>query len=98
MPKKLELPIEKKTLNLYAGDAEILEQYYPVIGWSVAVRQLVHIHAKKLIERASRTGVATNDRAEIAALADSINIGNLELASDDGDDGDADSADDGQAG
>jgi hypothetical protein len=77
VPKKLELPIEKKTLNLFEGDAATLADAYPSIGWSVAVRQLVHVHAKKLREKLSRSGVRANDRAEINDLAASIDIGDV---------------------
>lgn len=77
MPKKLEIPIEKKTLNLFEGDAETLAEFYPSIGWSVALRQLAHVHAKRLRERHSRSGAKANDRADIADLAASIDIGDV---------------------
>jgi hypothetical protein len=79
VPKKLDLPIEKKTLNLFLGDAAILDRFYP-IGWSVVVRQLVHIHARKLLERASREGVLANEQRDIEQLAASINVGELAAA------------------
>lgn len=77
MPKKLDLPIEKKTLNLFDGDAQTLADFYPSIGWSVALRQLAHVHAKKLREKHSRSGVQANDRADLADLAASIDIGDV---------------------
>jgi hypothetical protein len=74
VPKKLDLPTTKRTLNFFEGDCETLADYYPTLGWSAAVRQLVHIHAKKLRERASRSGAQSNERAELAELATDIDL------------------------
>lgn len=90
MPKKSELPLTKKTLNFFDGDCETIADAYPMIGHSMAIRQLVHVHAKKLRERASRSGTQAHDRAEIAALANDITLGDLEQSiADTGDSRDA---------
>lgn len=41
MPKKSEVPLQKHTLNLYAGDFEELCTIYPNIKPSNLVRELV---------------------------------------------------------
>lgn len=64
MPKKLDLPTEKKLVKLVKGDAAVLQQFYPDIGYNAVVRSLVHRHAMKLKERESREGVIQHARTK----------------------------------
>lgn len=73
MPKKLEIPPEKVTLNLFEGDKQILQDRYGKLGWSPVVRQLVRNHCRKLLEKEARTE-SLNDRSEIDAIAGEIDI------------------------
>ena len=59
--RKAEAPLEKKTLNLTKGDADILHQFYPQLGWSVAARQIIRKHCKALEERANKEGIEEDD-------------------------------------
>ena len=65
MPRKSSKPLDKRILNLYEGDAELLEKFYHKIGWSVAIRELTHAHCNKLRERISREGVMSNVGTEL---------------------------------
>ena len=47
-------PLEKVTLNLLAGDKQVLEQYYHIMGWSVAARLIIHNVCNKLREMDSQ--------------------------------------------
>lgn len=47
-------PIIRVSLNLFEGDREILQRFYPKMKWSVALRQLVHNHCKKLENKESK--------------------------------------------
>lgn len=40
--------------NLFEGDREVLQRFFPKIGWSVAMRQLVHNYCKKLENKESK--------------------------------------------
>jgi hypothetical protein len=44
------------------------------------VRQLVHVHVKKLREKYSRSGAQVNARADIEALAASLDGDGVDLA------------------
>lgn len=50
--KKGEL--EKKSLRLFKGDSEILDEFYPRAGHSIIIRTIVHNFVKKLQESANR--------------------------------------------
>jgi len=47
MPKKADEPLQKHTLNLYAGDFTILCELYPDIKPSMLVRELVRSCIKR---------------------------------------------------
>lgn len=51
-----QMNVKKVTLNMVAGDKEILERYYPNCGWSVAARQILHRHCQRL-EALARQGI-----------------------------------------
>lgn len=49
MPKTVEKePMQKHTLNLYAGDFTRLQELYPEMGASLLVRHLVRAHILKV--------------------------------------------------
>ncbi len=54
MARPVGPPLEKVTLNLLAGDKQVLEQYYHVMGWSVAARSIIHNVCNKLREMDSQ--------------------------------------------
>lgn len=54
MPRAPGPPLEKVTLNLLAGDKQVLEQYYHSMGWSVAARTIIHNVCNKLREMDSQ--------------------------------------------
>lgn len=43
-------PLEKVTLNLVEGDKDTLAAFHPDLGWSVALRQVVHNYCTMLRE------------------------------------------------
>ena len=49
MAKKEDL--EKVTFNMTKGDKELLTQFYPVIGWSVAARRIIRNHCQVKLEK-----------------------------------------------
>jgi len=54
MPRDNE-DLEKKTIRLHRGDADILQQFYPRLGYNKAIRVLVRNHIKTLQERTAQT-------------------------------------------
>ena len=48
------IPLEKVTINLVEGDKETLGAFYHELGWSVAAREIIHIHCSKLRELESQ--------------------------------------------
>ncbi len=54
MPREFGVELEKVTLNLHAGDKEILTSYYSVMGWSVAARKIIHKFCDVLREKDSQ--------------------------------------------
>jgi len=44
----------KKSLRLFDGDAEILDEHYPRAGHSVIIRAIVHNFVKKLQENINK--------------------------------------------
>ena len=52
MPRTDE-KLEKATIRLFAGDAKRLADYYPNVGYNVAIRKIVRNHLRALDERAS---------------------------------------------
>jgi hypothetical protein len=47
-------PLQKHTLNLYAGELERLQELYGIAKASDTIRKLVHNHLRKCEERAAR--------------------------------------------
>ena len=63
MAKKEDL--EKVTLNITRGDKELLTQFYPVIGWSVAARRVIHNHCQKKLEKINFAVMADAPEIEV---------------------------------
>lgn len=76
MPRKSELPLDKKRLVQFVlGDIDVLNEFYPEAGgYGVVVRALVHQHVQQLRESASRAGAighvgtSSTSRAVVDAL------------------------------
>ena len=69
MPRVVEDPLEKVTLNLVAGDKDVLLQFYHHLGWSVAARQIIHTYCEKLRRLTDGEGKATlNITVDLSAL------------------------------
>lgn len=45
--------MEKVTIRLETDDLNVLRRFYPRSGYNAAIRQLVHAHAKHLLEQES---------------------------------------------
>jgi len=54
MPREKGIDLEKVTLNLCAGDKDMLASYYSVMGWSVAARKIIHRFCEVLRETDSQ--------------------------------------------
>jgi hypothetical protein len=55
MRRREDRPIEKHTLNLYAGDYAKLQALYPVrIGAAKIIRDIVHAHIRSIEESAAQ--------------------------------------------
>jgi hypothetical protein len=56
--RRSDIPLQKVTLNLFDGDMSVLQEHYPRIGGSIAVRALVRKHVNELLSAAAeRRGV-----------------------------------------
>ena len=53
MPKA-RAPLEKVTLNIFKGDKEVIQKFYPALGWSVASREVIHNFCQSLREKDSQ--------------------------------------------
>lgn len=62
--------LEKVTIRLHEGDKEILQDFYPKIGYNKAIRHIIHKHCKTLEEIAQRK--ANNERPEQPADSDEL--------------------------
>lgn len=62
----------KITLNIYKKDKETLEQFFPGLGYSVALRKLTHRHCNVIRERAAQ--------ADIGVQHDDIGNINIEFS------------------
>lgn len=65
MPRESGVALQKVTLNLTAGDKDILASYYSVMGWSVAARKIIHRYCEVLREK---------DSQEVQAGAIDLNV------------------------
>lgn len=55
MRRREDRAISKHTLNLYAGDYERLQGLYPPrIGAAKVIRDLIHVHIRKIEEEAAQ--------------------------------------------
>tara|TARA_R110000868_G_scaffold134284_4_gene346201 strand:+ start:634 stop:840 length:207 start_codon:yes stop_codon:yes gene_type:complete len=52
--RKETLPIQKCTLNLYAGEFAKLQELYPRAGAAKVVRELVHAHLRNIEEQVAQ--------------------------------------------
>lgn len=52
MTKKSTVPLKKVTVNLYAGDLERLEELFPLLDKSTALREVLRGFIKKIEEEA----------------------------------------------
>lgn len=83
MGAKLPFPVRPYTLKLYDGEPQELSSYYPrSVGASMIIRELVHQHLIMLRESASRS--ETQDVSTIRDLAQSVDLGDLGVSTDDG--------------
>lgn len=53
MPRPKE-NLKKVTIRLHDGDTEILEKFYPSVGYNAAIRKLVRKHCRALEEHSSQ--------------------------------------------
>jgi len=55
MPRPAKSPLQKVTLNLIEGDRDILNNFFPAQGWSVAARAIINRACRTLLERESQS-------------------------------------------
>ena len=55
----------KKTIRLYSGDAERLEEYYPKSGYNRVIRTLVRRHLRTLDANVAQRSAPQNDQLDI---------------------------------
>ncbi len=55
MKRKEDFPIVKVTLNLFEGDWEKLQTWYPKLGGGKVVRELVRAHVRANEEKFNQT-------------------------------------------
>lgn len=48
------MQLRKVTLNLVEGDREIIQSFYPRMGYQQAIRQIIHQYCRGLQERANQ--------------------------------------------
>lgn len=65
MARPRGVPLEKVTLNLHAGDKEILRKFWHAKGWSVAAREIIHNACKKLEELDSQQVLSGGPKLDI---------------------------------
>ena len=56
MPKG-EIELQKHTLNLYAGDFDKLQNFFPDIGASIIVRRIVHRFVEQIEQQGTDADV-----------------------------------------
>lgn len=44
-------PLKKITMRIFEGDDEILQRFFPKVGYQVAARQIIHKAVRNLLER-----------------------------------------------
>ena len=52
MIRKENKPVTKHTLNLYAGQVETLQSFYPRVGAAYIIRRLIDKHIEELKDKA----------------------------------------------
>lgn len=72
MPKKLDRPIKLESIKLYIGTKETLKRFYATIGWNAAAREILDLHARKLLEIESRKSQGESVDFTHSAVADAI--------------------------
>ncbi len=55
MPRVKKEELQKVTLNLSMGDKDILSQFFPAVGWSVAARRIINRACRRLQESESQS-------------------------------------------
>ena len=68
MPRIVETPLEKVTLNLVEGDKEVLLRFYHSMGWSVAARKVIHTYCEKLRKIADTDSTSLNITVDLSTL------------------------------
>jgi len=54
MPKASEIPLVKKTLNLYEGQYEDVQARYPSMDAAHAIREIIRLHLEAAAAQESR--------------------------------------------
>jgi hypothetical protein len=58
MARKAEHDLRKHTLNLFAGDVEKIQNFFPEIGASVIIRKIVHEFVERVEAEVEGTKVS----------------------------------------
>ena len=69
MAREIGIPLQKVTMNLQVGDKETLISFYTAKGWSVAARDIIHIHCEWLREKDSQDIQKSIDGLDIKPLS-----------------------------
>lgn len=70
MPRPVKAPLQKVTLNLIEGDRDILNNFFPAQGWSVAARAIINRFCRALLERESQS--QSDQKLDVSIPLDNI--------------------------
>lgn len=74
MPSKVNSQLKKVTLNLFAGDKETLQSFFPAKGWSVAARELLNNICRRLRESDSQEVLGGAEPLDIEIPLEDLNL------------------------
>lgn len=69
MPRRSAEPLQRCTLNLFAGDFQELTDLYPDVTASVVVRKLVRDHIRKTKERSNAIARSVTTEIDLDGIA-----------------------------
>lgn len=60
-------PLVKKTIRLFSGDTERLDEYYPKVGHNRAIRALVRRHLTALDAKVNQRSPDTDELSDLTS-------------------------------
>lgn len=74
MPPKVKSQLEKVTLNLFVGDKDTLQAFFPAKGWSVAARELLNNICRRLRESDSQEVLGRAEPLDVEIPLEDLNL------------------------